>query len=42
MIDSLVKQVTPHLGKEVKVVAKIKSATTGKAKLMIYIISIKP
>jgi arylsulfatase A-like enzyme len=42
LIDSLVKQATPHLDREVKIVAKTKAAKSGNAKLMVHIISIKP
>ena len=42
VINTLRDTVTPHLGKTVKVVAKVKPAKTGNAQLMVHLISIKP
>ena len=42
VINSLTAKVGPHLDQPVNVVAKVKPAKTGPAKLMVHIISIKP
>ncbi len=41
-INSLAQQVAPHLDKPVNVLARINPAKSGKAMIMVYIVSIKP
>lgn len=41
VIDSLVKKITPHLDKPVNILARVKPAKTGKAMIMVHIVSIK-
>ena len=40
-IKELAAAVEPHLGKPVKVVANVKDSTKGKAKIMVYLVSIQ-
>lgn len=41
VIKPLAEQVAPHLDKPVNIIAKIKPAKTGNAKIMVHIVSIK-
>ena len=40
-IKELAAAVEPHLGKPVKIVANVKDSTSGKVKMMVYLVSIK-
>jgi iduronate 2-sulfatase len=42
IIDPLRKTVSPHLDQTVRVVARVKPTKSGKAKLIVHIVSIKP
>jgi iduronate 2-sulfatase len=41
LIDSLVEQVRPHFTKSVRVVAKVKPTKTGRAMMMVHLVSVK-
>ena len=41
-VNSLAKKTTPHLNKQVNVLARVKKSTKGNAMIMVHIVSLKP